>query len=121
MKAACSSATRVDSADAGKNEALSFSCTSLSRPDSGPAAPLMRNQATTTAIAPQMAPRAVRRCLAGSMGSDAEGTEGLEIAMGEGFHPMNAGRESGGQPMEMGFVVTGAPEPAAVVTRTWKA
>ncbi len=50
-KAACSFATRVDSADAGRNDALSFEETSLSLPERGPATLPMSSQPTATATA----------------------------------------------------------------------
>ena len=59
LKAACSSATKVDSADAGKKEALSFVCTSLSLPARGPTTPLMASQAIATSTAIQTARRPV--------------------------------------------------------------
>ena len=50
-KAACSLAARVDSADAGRNEALSLEETSLSLPESGPATLPMSSQPMATATA----------------------------------------------------------------------
>ena len=59
LKPTCSSATKVDSADAGKKEALSFFCTSLSLPARGPTKPLMASQAIATSTAIQTARRPV--------------------------------------------------------------
>ena len=61
-KAACSFATRVDSADAGRNDALSLEETSLSLPDRGPATPPMSSQpmATATAIHTALRPERLR-------------------------------------------------------------
>ena len=61
-KAACSFATRVDSADAGRNDALSLEETSLSLPERGPATLPMSSQpmATATAIHTALRPERLR-------------------------------------------------------------
>ena len=57
---ACSSLTLVDSAEAGRNDALSFFCTELSWPDRGPRSPPSANQ-TTSATADHRNGRRGRR------------------------------------------------------------
>ncbi|CAB5011214.1 unannotated protein [freshwater metagenome] len=51
LKSACSLATRVDSAEAGRNDALSFVWTSFSFPASGPARLPNASHSTATPIA----------------------------------------------------------------------